>query len=194
MKTIASIISAISNPLPVSIPISFALVYRASGDFYFSLHWMMISAFFAFVVGFFVLIGVKIGLFNDFDISKREQRPPIFLFAGFISILYLFTIILLNGPIILLLSSGGLLLGIVLESIINRKIKASVHMAVYSAFAVILSILYGGYYWSFLLFIPVVAWSRVKLGRHVIEETIIGSFLGVSLVMFVYLVIKYIYS
>ena len=56
------------------------------------------------------------------------------------------------------------------RSIVNRKIKASVHLAVFSAFAAVLGILYGGIFWGLVLLIPVVAWSRIKLKRHKIHK------------------------
>jgi len=194
MILLAKFISAVSNPFVISVPISFALVYRASANYYFSLQWTIISLLFTLVVGAFVYFGVRIGIFSDFDISKRAERPPIFIFTSFVGLLYLLTVILLNGPLILIVSSGGLMLGILLESIINRRIKASIHLAVYSALSIIIGILYGGLLWLALLLIPVVAWSRIKLKLHVLPETIVGSTLGISLVMIVYLVIQYFYN
>ena len=194
MILLARIISVATNPLIISIPMSFALVFRTSGDFSYSLSWTLISLIFSSVVGAFVYYGVLTGLFSDFDISRRMERPKIFLFTAIVSFVYLLFIIILNGPKIILLSLGGLLLGIFLDSVINTKIKASVHLAGFSAFSLTIGILYGGYLWLFLLFAPLVAWSRIKLKRHVLAETIIGTLLGISLVMVLYLVIQYLYE
>ncbi|HVT01435.1 MAG TPA: hypothetical protein VHE53_04355 [Patescibacteria group bacterium] len=194
MNLIAESISIISNPLVVSLPASFSLVFKTSNNIYYSLLWTLISAFFVGIVGAFVIYGIKIGMFSDFDISKRTQRQPFFVFAAVVTVAYLFLVLLLNGPKVLFVSLGALFLGIMLDSFITRKIKASVHLAVYSAFAMIMAIFYGGIFWLCLLFIPVVAWSRIKLKRHVLQETVIGTILGISLVMLLYLVLKYIYA
>ena len=98
-----------------------------------------------------------------------------------------------GGPRILLIGLGALLFGIFLAEIINKKIKASIHLAVFVSFGIIAGILYGGIFWLFLILAPVVAWSRVKLKRHILPETIAGTVLGASLVIGSYFIIKYLY-
>ncbi|HVZ67218.1 MAG TPA: hypothetical protein VG917_03055 [Patescibacteria group bacterium] len=194
MNLAAEAISILSHPLVITIPASFSIVFKTSNNIYYSLLWTLISAFFVGIVAAFVIYGMKIGMFSDFDISKRTQRQPFFVFGAIVTVAYLFLVLLLNGPRILFISLGALFLGIMLDSFITRKIKASVHLAVYSAFAMIMVLFYGGLYWLGLLFIPVVAWSRIKLKRHVLQETIVGSVLGISLVILLYIVLKYIYG
>src|SRR3989338_6886379 len=97
MILLARIISVATNPLIISIPMSFALVFRTSGDFSYSLSWTLISLIFSSVVGAFVYYGVLTGLFSDFDISRRMERPKIFLFTAIVSFVYLLFIIILNG-------------------------------------------------------------------------------------------------
>lgn len=192
MNQFARIISAVSNPILLSIPMSYAIVFRGRGDFIYAFEWTFISVLFASVVGLFVFWGVRCGLFSDFDISKREERGLIFIFVAFLSIGYFTVVFLLNGPRVLLLALSALLLGILIASFINRKIKASIHLAVFSSFSVIMGILYGGIFWILLLVAPLVAWSRIKLKKHDLFETIVGSIIGVTIVLMLYLVVKYI--
>lgn len=193
MNLFARIISLASNPLIISVPMSYSLVFKTSEDFYYAAFWTLISLIFAAIVGVFVFYGVRIGLFSDFDISKKEERAPIFAFTGIISFVYFILIYILSGPRILLVALGALLLGVMLESFINRKIKASIHLAAFSSFSFVVGILYGGIFWIALLLTPLIAWSRIKLKKHVLQETIIGAILGVFLVIVLYFVIKYFY-
>lgn len=191
---IAQFISLISNPVFLSVPLSYALVFNRNQDAYYALWWALASLIFAGVVGGFVYWGVKRGMFSDMDVSVREQRPPLFIFASVVGLVYFVLIFLLDGPRILLVGLGALLLGIFIADLVNKKIKASIHLAVFSAFAIVLGILYGGIFWFLIFLAPVVAWSRIKLKRHVIEEIIVGTILGTILVIMVYLVVQYLSS
>ena len=192
MNLFARIISFISNPVLLSIPFSYALVFKSREDFLYALAWTFVSILFASLVGVFVVLAVRKGVFSDFDISKRQERTPIFIFTGLLSVLYFLIVFLLNGPRVLLIALGALLLGVIIADIINRKIKASIHLAVFSSFSVIMGILYGGIFWALLLIAPLVAWSRVKLKKHEPLETIVGGLVGIIIVLMLYVVVKYV--
>lgn len=192
MNLFAKFVSLVSSPILISAPLSYALIYKTSGSVVYSLQWTFLSLFFASIVALFVFYGVMRGFFSDFDVSKRNQRTPLFLFTGTVSVAYFVLVILLNGPRIVLLSIAALILGVLISEIINTKIKASMHLAVFTSFAMIAGILYGGIFWVFLFLAPVVAWSRIKLKRHSLPETIAGSAIGISLVLLIFSVVKYV--
>jgi len=192
MNLLARIISGVSNPVFLSIPMSYALVFKSRGDLLYALAWTFVSILFASLVGVFVVLAVRKGVFSDFDISKRQERTPIFIFTGLLSVFYFLIVFLLNGPRVLLIALGALLLGVIIADIINRKIKASIHLAVFSSFSVIMGILYGGIFWVLLLIVPLVAWSRIKLKKHEPLETIVGGLVGIIIVLMLYVVVKYV--
>ena len=192
MNLFARIISFISNPVLLSIPFSYALVFKSREDFLYALAWTFVSVLFASLMGVFVVLAVRQGIFSDFDISKRQERTPVFIFTGLLSVLYFLIVFLLNGPKVLLIALGALLFGVIIADIINRKIKASIHLAVFSSFSVIMGILYGGMFWVLLLIAPLVAWSRVKLKKHEPLETIVGGLVGIIIVLMLYVVVKYV--
>lgn len=194
MNLIAQIISIISNPLILIPPISYALVFKTSEDASYAIKWMLISMLFASLVGLFVFWGVKRGIFSNMDISVRKERTPAFIFAGIVMSVYLLLILITSGPTILLVTLGALLLGVLVVSAINQRTKVSMHLAVFSSFALILGLLFGGIFWVLLLFAPVVAWSRVKLNKHKPFETAAGAAIGAILVIILYFVVEYILS
>lgn len=191
MNLVAQIISILSNPAVLSIPASYALVFRTSNDVIYSAVWSGISFIFTGAVAIYVLYGIGRGIFSDFDVSVREERKPLFIFTAVIAVAYLIVIFLLNGPKILMVTLGALLLGVFMDSIINKRIKASVHLAVFTSFSLVLAILFGGVFWILPVLAPLVAWSRIKLKRHKLSETIIGTMIGIFLVMVIYLVVQY---
>lgn len=190
MFVFAQFISAISNPIIFAFPASYALVYKTTLNSYLAFVWGIVSFLVAFIVALFVIYGVHRKIFSDFDISQRNQRAPLFIFASIVILLYAMFIFIFNGPRVLFVGLTGVALGIFCDSIINTRIKASIHVATYSAFAVGIALLYGGYFELLVVLIPVVAWARVKVRRHSIQETVIGVLLGISIVAIMYLLIS----
>lgn len=78
--------------------------------------------------------------------------------------------------------------GILAGSIVNTRIKASVHVAAVSALITGLALVYQGYYWLLYILIPVICWARVKIERHTVPEVIAGSFIGSILAVIMYFV------
>jgi hypothetical protein len=97
---------------------------------------------------------------------------------------------LLNGPPVLFLAGCGVVVSIVAISLVNMKTKASVHVATVTALIFIVSILYGDVFLFFLLFIPLIIWSRVITKRHSLKEALMGGLVGVLLTLLVYVAIK----
>lgn len=189
--TPARIISFISNPIFIFIALPFFLIYKTTRDTAAAWSWTLYTLIFLFIFITFVLIGVKKKFFSDIDVSKREQRPMLYFTGALLSILYLSILFFLQGPRILFITVLGIMLGILLASLINIKIKASVHVAVISGLITSLSIVYAGYYLLLLLLIPMIGWSRVKIKRHTVPEVIIGGILGSLLSLIVYLITKF---
>ncbi len=189
---IARCISFISNPLFLLIPVPYLLIYKATGDSETSLKWLFFSLIFLFSIGIFVLVGVRKGIFTDFDVSNRQQRPLLFIITGLIILVFFFSVYFFNGPKVLYVACFGILMGVFILSVINTKIKASLHVATATVFFLTIGILYAippVYY----VFLPIIAWSRIRIKRHTLSETIAGFFSAVFIVGFLYSVLKFIY-
>lgn len=122
-----------------------------------------------------VLVGVKAGRFNDFDVSERSRRPS-------------FYVLIIGGTVALGFwlrdqpeAFGACAVAaavLVVCGVINRWMKPSLHAA-FSVYAVGLwsawSIAAG------LAAIPVaaaIAWSRIRLHRHTPREVVVGTAIG----------------
>src|SRR3989344_7062012 len=134
---LAHIISIISNPLVLFVPVPYLLVYHYSNDRLSAFSWTLISFVFLSFVGAFVLYQVEKGKFSDLDVSRREQRPRLFFAVGIAGVIYLLTLTVLNGPPVLYIATIGIMLSIFFVSVINTKIKASIHMATITAMILI---------------------------------------------------------
>ncbi|MBI4089581.1 MAG: hypothetical protein HY424_02640 [Candidatus Levybacteria bacterium] len=190
MAKLAQIISFLLGPIFILFPIPYILVERFSQNQIYAIKWTIFSYAFILAVAVFVIIGVLLGVFSNFDVSKREQRPLLFSFSAFAMFCYLLSLLILNGPKILFLAFFTLLAGLIVIVIVNKWIKASIHVATATAVLLFIGIVYKGYYPLFLSLIPLLAWARVKTKEHTLLETIIGSILGAVLILIVYTVSK----
>lgn len=138
-----------------------------------------------------MLFAVWRGIFSDLDVSKRQQRPLLFFVFFLLTVLYLTGLVYFDGPPVLFVAVGGILLSISCISLINRKIKASLHMATITAVLLTLGILYNISLITLVL-LPILAWSRIKVKRHTLQETIVGMLCGAFVTAVMYGSIRYI--
>lgn len=190
-KFLARLISTFSNPLIILMPAPYILVDKTSNNDIYALKWTLFSLFFLFLVTVFVIIGTLFGYFSDFDVSKKEQRPLLFFFLGLMTFFYLTSLFILSGPKILFIAIFAIILGIILLGIANQWIKVSIHTTTVSAFSISLAILYGGWFIFSLLFIPIMAWSRIKIKKHTLIEAVAGGFLGAFITIIAYIAAKF---
>ena len=186
----AKVVSFLLGPLFVLLPIPFILVGKFTQDYSYALKWTVFSYAFILSVAIFVIIGVLLGVFSNFDVSKREQRPLLFSFCAFAMFCYLLSLFILEGPKILFLALFAIVLGLIVIVVVNRWIKASIHVATLTSVVFLINIIYKGNYFLLLFLIPLLAWSRVKLKQHTPLETVVGSLLGIVITLIVYTVSK----
>jgi len=186
MMGFAKAISFFLGPVFILLPVPFILVSKFTQDYYYALKWTVFSYAFILSVAVFVIIGVLLGVFSNFDVSKREQRPLLFSFSAFAMFYYLVSLIILGGPKVLFLALFAVVLGLITIVALSRWIKASIHVATATCVILLIGIIYKGYSFILLALVPLLAWSRVKTKEHTVLETIIGSILGVALTLIVY--------
>lgn len=188
MMKLAKAISFFLGPVFILFPVPFILVLKFSQNYYHALKWAVFSYAFILAVVIFVIIGVILGMFSNFDISKREQRPQLFAFCAFAIFCYSLALIVLNGPRVLFIALFAITFGLIAIVIVNKWIKASIHLAAATSVAIFIGIVYGGYYFLLLFLIPILAWARVKTKEHTAMETIIGTILGLVITLVVYFI------
>jgi len=190
MVRFARWISFFLGPIFTLFPIPFILVAKFSKDYSYALKWTIFSYVFIMAVTLFVVMGVMFGVFSNFDVSKREQRPLLFSFCAFAAFCYLLTLLILNGPKVLFIALFAVVFGLIVAVIVNRWIKASIHMATLTSVVLFMGILYKGYFLFLFLLIPLLAWARVKMKEHTPAETVVGTILGIVITLIVYLISK----
>lgn len=176
----AKLLSFIFNPLVFFLLMPYLVVLKQTNDHIAALRWAVFSAAFVIIGLIIVVIGKLRGTFSDFDLSKRNERAKFYLMLWPLLISYVAAAFLFRGMFFSLsIIAVGIVIGLVLFELVNRKIKASIHIGVAVAFAMAIGILFGWFYFGItILIVPILAWSRLILKRHTIEEVFTGAFLG----------------
>jgi membrane-associated phospholipid phosphatase len=123
---------------------------------------------------------VRRGMVTDFDVQLREQRIRPMVFT--VACAGLAWLVLLAGaaPSHMVILAGAMWVQTAIVFAITLRWKISVHCtAAAGAATVIWSLL--GTPLPLLIGVPVVAWSRVRLRRHTLAQTVAGTLLGFTI-------------
>src|ERR1700704_5585337 len=98
MTALAQVISFLFNPVMLLVFVPLLLVYKTTGDVILALAWTGYTMIFLLIMVFFIIYGVHKKIFTDMDVSKRTQRPLLFIVCLVTGLLYLWGLFFLNGP------------------------------------------------------------------------------------------------
>ncbi|HEV7239654.1 MAG TPA: hypothetical protein VGQ36_10470 [Thermoanaerobaculia bacterium] len=170
---IARILSAVLHPFVVA-PLTVALATR---------NWRWTAAIAATLIlplAFILIRRTRRGDWSDFDVSRREQRPGLYLAA--IPLLALAAIVVwrLGASSGFLRSFLAIAFLFVAGLIGNRFLKISMHMMFGAFCLVIVARLYPSSLFFTLPLLAALAWSRWRLERHTPAEIAVGLLLGTA--------------
>lgn len=141
------------------------------------------------ITPFFILM--KLGKVSDYEFTKREERPPYFTIVtvGYL-ILFILSAILIKELSVSLVTLALFTTSCVL-TMVTLYWKMSGHMTYSTLFFFTLLFLFPEI--SFLpiifIFTPIIAASRVILGKHTLWQTIIGTLVCAVIAILIYWVI-----
>ena len=116
---------------------------------------------------------VKSKRVRDWDVSDRKQRIPVLLV----------TLLFLSIDLLLIRFVGNAALESLLVVFIiwfvgffaiTLRWKISGHVGITTVGSVLLVLWFGASWWPIFLTIPLVAWSRIAMGKHTLNEVIGG--------------------
>ena len=85
----------------------------------------------------------------------------------------------------MLIVTAAAILQILLVLVITLRWKISGHCTSAAGLAFLTVALYGENVIPLTLIVPIIAWSRIRLRRHTIPQTLAGSFLGAATVIII---------
>ncbi len=191
MIKLAKFITFIFHPMVLVAPAVFFIILGSGGDYYLALLWSGITLVFELIVASYILLGIKKGFFSNFDVSKRKQRIYLFPFIILIGAVFFLSLLILNGPKVLLLAISYFIVALVIISLVNLKIKASIHVGSITAALISSIFFFGPIFTPVLVLIPIMAWARIIEKRHTLREAIVGFILGTILAFLGIIIVQY---
>lgn len=122
------------------------------------------------------------GLITDLDVQHREQRTRPLVFTIACTGLSWFVLLFGSAPSPLVALAGASWLQMALVFTITMWWKVSMHCAAAGAAAAVMWAL-AGTPLPLLIGVPLIAWSRVRLRRHTVTQTVVGALLGFVIFM-----------
>ncbi len=183
-KRLAHLVTNTLNPFVISVIVIILLAFRVNSSITEALKWaaifLSLSVLPVFIIVAFLVYTKKI---DGFFTNLREQRNIAYLFASVIGAIGCGLMWYLKAPELLAVTFTAGLLSVVLFAAINYFWKISLHTAFTAASLTIVLIVYEiTAVWA-LVFLPLVAWSRIESKQHSIMQVVVGGLLAVSIVL-----------
>ncbi|MFA6958735.1 MAG: phosphatase PAP2 family protein [Thermoanaerobaculia bacterium] len=139
-------------------------------------------------VAILMLLQVRRGAWSNVDASNREERPMLFG-VGAAGLVALVGYILVAHPGSFLLRGALGTLGMLAAcAVATRWIKVSLHLAFATLAATTLLLLGSRLGWVLVPVVPLLGWSRLRLGRHRATEVVVGGVAGVVTAFAIYVI------
>lgn len=175
-EKIARLISNLLHPLLSGLVLFiFISTLKNAMDFYQII--LLLTLDFLIPIAFLYFL-LKKKIIENIDISDVTKRKYFYVPSLLFLIFTLPLLIIFKMWTIIILMQIGLVIWIFLWAIISFYYKISGHVGgasfVYTSFY----FLTGEHYWWIFLLLPILAWSRVRLKQHTVDQTIVGGVLG----------------
>jgi len=122
---------------------------------------------------------VRRGQVTDLDVQLRRQRIGPLVFTSVCAGVAWLVLVLGAAPSLMVTLGSAVLLEMVVIFAITLCWKISVHSAAAAGVSTLVWSLLGTPL-PLLIAVPLIAWSRVRLGRHTLAQTIAGALLGTA--------------
>ena len=179
---IARHVSNILAPATISLPFILLVAFYQTQDKLSALVFACITLFFLSVGPLlYIIIGVRLGILSDIDVSRRSQRVGPFIFGIISATIGWIILSLTDAPrnlqtvMIITVFSG------IIMMVITLWWKISMHASSFGGVATMLTVLYGAVMLPLFVLLVLVSWSRVVLRRHTVPQVIAGSLAGIVL-------------
>jgi membrane-associated phospholipid phosphatase len=138
--------------------------------------WTSICVLFGSIMPFvFVVFLYKKKLITDLHVPRREDRLKPLLVSNVSYLLGYFVFFILKAPVYLKALFFTSFLTTVLLTIITSFWKISFHTSWITFTSITYYVFFGKWMLFIFLFVPLVAWARVKIKRHTVSQVIAGS-------------------
>lgn len=187
-SAVADAVGHLSDPAVLVPMVLLVVAARATGSLGEAVGWAALAAVFCVGVPYALLDAlVRRGSITDRHVVIRDQRRTP-LVAGVVSVVAGVVLLdQLGAPAPITALVVAMLAGLAAMALVSLVYKASLHVAVISGVATILAVTVGTE-WGLLLLplVALVAWARVRAGRHTPGQALVGFVVGCAAAGVVY--------
>lgn len=188
----AFFISAIFTP-----PLVVALAILAIAFYYsdrYELFWLWAAAGILLLIGpasIYVYVAYKKGKVSDINMSEREERlrPLIISLIG--AVIVMWVLMDRNAPKPLILLGMTLVSELVVIIFVTTFWKISLHALAYSSAVTLLAYLFNPLAVVLYIFLVPIGWARIYRKRHSLLQVIVGSIVGLIIVLAIFMLFDY---
>lgn len=126
----------------------------------------------------YIMYLVRKGIVTDFHLNVRKERAKPFLIMTINTAVVFLVMLLAGAPELILIVIAAAVLQLSCMLLITLRWKISGHCTAATGLVVLALALFGEKLLPLTLIIPLIAWSRVRLARHSLTQTVAGIFLG----------------
>lgn len=148
--------------------------------------WLWISGFIGTMLAaptLFVVWMVKTGQAVDFHLPNREERIQPLCFTVLVTLISCLAAWRLGASEFILLIGYINIVQSIIVLLITLRWKISVHCTAAAMFTMLFLYLYGSVALLVAPIVPIIAWSRLHLRRHTLNQSIGGALLGFAIVL-----------
>ncbi len=179
---VALVISQVGSPPMLSVLAITGVAARMADARAWLLSGMFVTLAVIFPLAYLIWL-LRRGHVGDLDVQRREQRVRPMLFTLACGGLGWAALALTSAPRPLLALTGALWLQMAAALCITLRWKISIHCSAAATVATVVGFVAGTP--LLLAGVPMVAWSRLRLGRHTLAQALAGSALGCTLSLLV---------
>jgi len=173
----ALIVSGVLSPLSIAIAAVAVAGYAINNES--ALSWIALYIALSILPPtLYIMYLVRKGIVTDFHLNVREERTKPFILMTVNTALVFLVMLLLGAPKLILIVIATAVLQLFFMLLITLKWKISGHCTAVTGLVVLALALFGENLLPLTLLIPLVAWSRVRLKRHTLSQTVAGAFMG----------------
>ncbi len=177
----ARIVSGILSPLSIAIAAVAVAGYAINDES--ALSWIALYIALSILPPtLYIMYLVRKGIVTDFHLNVRKERTKPFLIMTANTAVVFLVMLLLGAPKLILIVIATAILQLFFMLLITLRWKISGHCTAVAGLVVLALALFGENLLPSTLLIPLVAWSRIRLKRHTLVQTVAGSFMGAVIV------------
>lgn len=187
----ARIVAATLTPANVVLALTAYIALKYAPSVLAGIGWWLMAIVLVVVIPYAILhAAVRTGRVDDCQVVRRSQRPWLFAAAGTCVAAAILILAVAGAPRQLIVLIVAMLAGLGAMLALTLVWKASMHLAVAAGAVAVLAIENPPAAAVAFLALPLLAWARVRNGRHSLAQVVVGGLVGAVVAASVYSILR----